>query len=429
MVEARDRIAHLYRRAGFGAGPEELDRGVARGYEATVEALVAIPDGDAGADAVAPPSFASESAGAVRDPAQQRAQRQQRQEELRSLQQWWLSRMVASTNPLREKLTLLWHGHFATSIDKVKRPQLMYGQNQLFRALGSGSFESLTGAVAEDAAMLIWLDSNTNKVGHPNENFARELMELFTLGLGNYTEDDVKEAARCFTGWGLSPTATLALRPAQHDDGMKTVLGATGRFGGQDVVHLLTHSPASSRWIPARLWSHLAYPVEPGDPVISELAPAYAADLDLRRLLRAIFLHPQFSSDRALTGLVKQPVEYVVGALRALGLGVDARTPVVLQELGQVPFAPPSVGGWPQNSYWLSTAASLARLRLATALAGRADLHALAALPAEGRPDAVARTLSVARWSGPTAAALGRVAGDPPALLALALTAPEYVVN
>src|SRR5438445_11871397 len=231
-MDERDRIAHLYRRAGFGASSRELDEAVGRGYEATVERLVALAGTDAGADSIPAPTFASEAAGATRDLAARQAVQQRRQEELRQLQQWWMSRLVASTNPLREKLTLLWHGHFATSVEKVKRPEFMYGQNHLFRTQGAGSFERLSQSVAKDPAMLIWLDSNTNKVGHPNENFARELMELFTLGLGNYTEDDVKEAARCFTGWALSPNGAFVSRPQQHDDGVKTVRGATGRFGG-----------------------------------------------------------------------------------------------------------------------------------------------------------------------------------------------------
>ena len=155
------------------------------------------------------------------------------------------------------------------------------------------------------------------------------------------------------------------------------------------------HSPASSRWIVSRLWSHLAYPVDPTDPVVGDLAPAYAADLDVRPLLRAIFLHRQFSSEQARTGLVKQPVEYVVGALRALRVAADTKTLDVLHQLGQVPFAPPSVGGWPQNGYWLSTAASLARLRFANALANAADLQELSALPGSQRPDRLARLLSI----------------------------------
>ncbi|HMC43640.1 MAG TPA: DUF1800 family protein [Acidimicrobiales bacterium] len=189
------------------------------------------------------------------------------------------------------------------------------------------------------------------------------------------------------------------------------------------------HSPASSRWIVSRLWSHLAYPVDPTDPVVGDLAPAYAADLDVRPLLRAIFLHRQFSSEQARTGLVKQPVEYVVGALRALRVAADTKTLDVLQQLGQVPFAPPSVGGWPQNGYWLSTAASLARLRFANALANAADLQELSALPGSQRPDRLARLLSIVRWSAPTDAVLRRVSGDPRTLVALALTSPDYVVN
>ncbi|HEX6477043.1 MAG TPA: DUF1800 family protein, partial [Acidimicrobiales bacterium] len=216
----------------------------------------------------------------------------------------------------------------------------------------------------------------------------------------------------------------------QHDDGVKTVLGRTGDLAGEDVIDLVTHSPIGARYVAAKLWSHLAYPVKPSDPVVTDITVSYAADLDLTALLRAIFLHPQFTSGTATTGLVKQPIEYVVGSLRALRLPVDQPlVPALLQEMGQVPFAPPSVGGWPQNNYWLSTAATLARLRFANLVAARADLSAIADEVPNQRVDAAAHLLSVDTWSPTTAAALTRVADNPSALTSLALVSPESVSN
>jgi uncharacterized protein (DUF1800 family) len=423
--DTRARIAHLYRRAGFGARPDELDAAAARGYEATVVRLL---EPHPGPDPVAPPALV------VTDPSVLAgAQRPETQRQLRSdtetLILWWLDRM-ALANPLPEKLALLWHGHFATAIQKVRLAAFMHRQNQIFRSLGAGSFEALTQAVAKDPAMLIWLDSNTNKKGHPNENFARELLELFTLGIGNYSEDDVKEAARCFTGWTLDrASGAFAFHAPQHDDGSKTVLGQSGTFGGEDVITRITRAPASAAFVVAKVWSHLAYPVTPSDPVVPGLVRAYAADLDIGKLVRAVFLHPQFVSAQARTGLVKQPIEFVVGALRATGLKPSAHADVIplLTAMGQTPFEPPSVGGWPQNGYWLSTAAALARLRFAAAVASRADVTALGAMAPSTRPDAVARLLSV-EWTPATRAALAKT-DDARTLLTLALVAPEYVLN
>ena len=431
MNGSRARLAHLYRRAGFGGRPDELDAAVAAGYGATVDRLLDRSRPDPAAAAITPPALTATYAPLSTDPSTAKTQARSLADEGRALGLWWLQRMAAASSPLPEKLALLWHGHFATSLQKVRFAKLMYDQNEIFRTMGAGSFASLTQAVAKDPAMLIWLDAATDKKSHPNENFARELMELFTLGIGNYTEEDVREAARCFTGWVFDrQTGSFVLQIRQHDHGLKTVLGRTSNLAGEDVIDLVTHSPVGARYIAAKLWSHLAYPVKPSDPLVTDIATGYTADLDLTALLRAIFLHPQFTSDTAATGLVKQPIEYVVGSLRALRLPADQ--PVVLtllEEMGQVPFAPPSVGGWPQNAYWLSTAATLARLRFANLVAGRADLSAIADEARSQRADAAAHLLSVDTWSATTATALARVADNPWALTSLALVSPEYATN
>jgi uncharacterized protein (DUF1800 family) len=431
-----DLIGHLYRRAGFGARSHDLSAATATGYAATVGRLIAsLGAPDPGADAIAAPTLS-----APMTPRERRALgpagRRQLREEFLALTAWWLARMMAASNPLTEKLTFLLHGHFPTAISKVKDPAYMYRQNQLFRTAGRGDFGALTQAVAMDPAMLIWLDANSNKASNPNENFARELMERFTMGVGTYTEDDVRAASYCFTGWRVDPrTGGFDIALAQHSPAPQTFLGTPGVNSGQQVIDLVTQSAASSRFVPSRLWSALAYPVRPSDPVVDDLAPGYAADRNVANLLQAIFTHPRFVQSASLHGLVKQPTEYVVGALRALGVppaAIVARPTALVrtfQSLGQVLFDPPSVGGWPQNAYWLSTAAALARWQFAQALALQADISTVTDAAPTDRVDAAAALLTVPRWSPTTSTALRRAANDPPTLVTLALVSPEYVSN
>jgi uncharacterized protein (DUF1800 family) len=437
-------ISHLLRRAGFGATAAEAAQASGQGYGATVAQLTTALGGpDPGADSVPAPvlgdpaTYERQAAQARKsgDGSGLRALDQQLAVERRQLVDWWLARMVATTNPLAEKLTLLLHGHFPTGISKVRLPAFMYRQNQLFRTLGPGTFDALTQSVATDPAMLIWLDAASDKAADPNENFARELMERFTMGIGTYHEADVRAAAYCFTGWRLDrATALFTFDPGTHSQVVQHVLG-TPVTTGQQVIDLVTHSPASARYVPAALWSHLAYPVAPSDPVVSDLSPAYAGDLSVAGLLRAIFEHPAFTSPTALDGLVKQPAEYVVGALRALGIAPERvlagrlSLQKALADMGQVLFDPPSVGGWSQNTYWLSTAAALARWDLAHRLVADADLSPVADAAPSSRVDAAAALLSVPRWSATTAAVLGRASGDPAMLTRLALVSPEYVNN
>jgi uncharacterized protein (DUF1800 family) len=429
---ARSALAHLYRRAGFGARPEQLDAAERAGYAATVARLLDFGAADPAAAAVTPPqlSLVSQQGGKDASPrAREQARRQAREQGTR-LTLWWLRRMAAADNPLREKLTLFWHGHFATSIQKVRQPRLMYQQNELFRTAGAGPFEALTLAVARDAAMLIWLDGNANRRQSPNENFARELMELFTLGIDNYGEADVKALARCFTGLRVQrQTGTVRFVARLHDPGPKTLLGRTAAFDVAGAVKLLTGHRATARHLAARMWSFFARPVDPAEAVVARLAGAFERERTGAALLRAVLAEPAFTAAEARTGLVKSPIEYVVGASRALRLQPEARHVSLLRRLGQVPFAPPSVGGWPANEAWLTTASSLARYQFARDVARRADLSAIADEPPGQRPDAVAHLLGVDGWSRTTRAALAQVAGDPGGLVTIALVAPEYVMN
>jgi uncharacterized protein (DUF1800 family) len=432
-------LAQLYRRLAFGATASELEGALRAGYAATVAQLIGgLSEPDAGADAVPTPSFMTppDDLAAIRsDPVARRQLQQQLAAEHVELMGWWIARMVASTNPAKEKLTLFLHAHFPTGISKVRYALYMYGQNQIFRTQGAGDFAALTQAVSTDPAMLVWLDAASDEASDPNENFARELMERFTMGIGTYTQADVRAAAYCFTGWRFSRrTGQFVISPLEHSDTPQNFLGQTGINAGSQVIDLVTHSAASSRFIPSSFWSLLAAPTTPSSQVVSDLAPVYAADRNIANLFQAIVTHPDFLSTTTGDGLIKQPVEYVVGTLRALGVTASAATTsvrplvTVLAEMGQVPFDPPSVGGWGQNTYWLSTAAALVRWKFADKVAREGDISLVADSAPPARLEATGELLSVPSWS-PTTASVLRRAPDPATMVALALVAPEYVSN
>lgn len=459
--EERRDVAHLLRRAGFGARAATIDALAASGYDAAVDAVCAslgTSVADGGVDGVSPPVFDTAGYLAARDgtPAERKAANAQARAERRALVLWSIQRMAATDDPLRDKLAFLWHDHFATSIEKVKVAELMYGQYRTLLELGGGRFDTLVHAIARDPAMLIWLDGRESSAKAPNENFARELLELFTLGhqaagpstdgahdghdghdgggehasAPPYTEADVAETARALTGWTIDPGgAGGVLRPARFDSGSKTVLGTTGMLGLDEIVSITTSDPACAPHVVARLWSRLARPAGPRDEVVVELAERYANGLDTAALLRAIFLHPEFRSDDTRSGLVKTPVEYVVGIHRSLDLVPTAASLVVLDGLGQTPFAPPDVAGWTAGEGWLSTASALMRLQFATAIDPGAALDPIVAASPDDRPAAAAHLLGVEAWSAATTDALRAAADDPRALLTVALVAPEHVLN
>jgi uncharacterized protein (DUF1800 family) len=433
MPTGRAEISHLLRRTGFGAAPAEVDAAVARGYEAMVAALLA----GAADGAVAPPDLGAEPARPKDDPAARKRYAAELRERSATLTLWWLDRMVATRTPFAERLTLTWHGHWATSLQKVRSPALMLRQNETLRRLGRGDFRELARAMVRDPALLLWLDGQRNRRGRPNENLARELMELFTLGVGTYSERDVREAARALTGWRVDRVRGVAEPvPRWHDGGGKTVLGVTGDLDDRGLVDVLTARPESARFVATRLWTWYATPGGPPPAALDRLVAAYGPRRDVTALLRALVTDPAFRAPAARRALVATPVEYVVGTYRSLGLRVprdDRRAGRALlgalAALGQVPFRPPSVGGWPGGAAWLSTAATRARLGFARAVAAAADLDAVAGAAQRDRPDAAARLLGLDGWTARTRAALADAAADPPRLVTLALVSPEYVVR
>ena len=270
----RSAVAHLLRRTGFGGLPDEVDAATARGYDATVDDMLT-PTVDAAASAILRPTLVNTSVDAELETIEERKARQAtRRSQRLAIGTWWLERMTVAQRPIAEKMMLFWHAHFATSIEKVNEASFMFGQNETLRSLGLGRFEPLAQAVAKDPAMMIWLDANQNKKGSPNENFARELMELFTIGIGSYTDADVREAARAFTGWRIDKqSGAFSSQPRNFDAGAKTVLGQTGSFTGEQIVTILTKQPAAARFVTAKLWSRFAFPVLTDDVIVSELAP------------------------------------------------------------------------------------------------------------------------------------------------------------
>jgi uncharacterized protein (DUF1800 family) len=336
--------AHLLRRAGFGGTPAEIDATAALGAQGAVDSLLH-PAGPETDFADYPDSTA------LFDPKTRVA----------TAQMWWLDRMLRTRHPLVEKMTLFWHGHFATSIQKVP-PNLMVGQIDLLRGQALGHFHDLLLAVAKDPAMLVWLDNRANNKAHPNENFAREVMELFALGLGNYTEDDVKSAARAFTGWTLDKNQNFIFREALHDDGPKTFLGRTGNFGGEDAIAIVVSQPIHQRFICRKLLEFFAYS-DPEPELVEALAQTYAlSGYDIARTVGTILRSNVFFSPRAYRALPKSPIEFVVGTLRFMQVGkVPNDTLSWLRRMGQIPLAPPSVKGWDGGPTWINTATLLAR--------------------------------------------------------------------
>jgi uncharacterized protein (DUF1800 family) len=290
--------------------------------------------------------------------------------------------MVHTNRPLQEKMTLFWHGHLTSALRKVKDPNLLQAQNQMFRANALGSFGDILKAISRDGAMIRWLDLQTNRAGAPNENYGRELLELFTLGVGNYTEDDVDEVARAFTGWSSTPDGQFVFRRMQHDFGSKTILGQTGPFDGDDVSAMLAAHPTTARFIASKLFRFFAYP-NPEPEVIDRLAGIYlASNGSIRALVEAILRSPEFSSERAYRALIKSPTELIVGALRALGAEtVPPQAVQAMRLLGQELFDPPNVAGWFGNRSWINAATLLGRFNVLGGLANGLGTPAIGGQP------------------------------------------------
>jgi uncharacterized protein (DUF1800 family) len=411
-----------------------MERAVAAGFNATLTALTTpSPTPDPGVAATPAPSFGpTQRLGKNADRSLVMAGRAEQAEDAARLGVWWLDRMAAVRDSYPERMTWFWHGHFATSVRKVKFARLMYLQNDTQRQLGRGDFRRLAQAMIVDPAMLVWLDGGGNRVGKPNENLAREFMELFTLGVGNYTEEDVRQAARVLTGWRVDyRTDTASLAAQAHDPGPETVLGASNGYDAAGLVDLLLRQPTSPQFVASRVWTRFVSDIPPDRATLDRLVAAYGPGHDITALLTEAVRSPAFRDPTSV--LVTEPVLWLVGALRALRLPASALPArplrAALTGLGQVPFTPPNVGGWPAGAPWLTTAAALARLRVARVLTAAADLTPVSAVAPSGRVDAVAALLGLPTFTDRTAAALRPLVRQPADLVAVALASPEYTVS
>jgi len=354
------RVAHLHRRAGFAAPWPVLERDLREGPSASVDRLLT------GAKTSVDGSPAAEFESTLELMASQLSPASA----LNQLQAIWLYRMIFTPHPLRERLTYFWHNHFATSIAKVRNAVLMQRQNNLLRTHALSDFRTLLTAIGKDPAMLIWLDSTINKKAKPNENYAREVMELFTLGRGHYSEKDVQEAARAFTGWFVVQDQFKEVS-RQHDDGPKNVLGRTGNWTGDDIPGILIDQPACAEWICRKLFRHFVSETQaPSEALIAPLAKAfrdssYRVEVPVAMILRSNLFHDPSVRRRR----VKSPIEFAVGTVRALEILNPTVQAVALAEscgqMGQNLYSPPSVAGWNDGPSWINSTTLLARANLA----------------------------------------------------------------
>jgi uncharacterized protein (DUF1800 family) len=396
LAQAKDEwtvaeAGHLMRRAGFGGSPEEIQRVHQLGRAAAVEAYLNPTEP---LDAFPMPAWADPKTAfvAMRESfAKQREARmtaekdksegaqkkfrmeqQERQRESRRQgfegQSWWFGRLMHSQAPLREKMVLFWHDHFATSMQKVKQPALLLKQNQMFREYAFGDFKALTHAVLKDPAMMLYLDTQASVKGKPNENFAREVMELFTLGEGNYSENDIKEAARAFTGYRFDRREGKVVHMRfQWDGDEKTVFGKTGEFDGDQIIELLFEQEAAAEYLPSKLWKYFVQDDAP-DEITEQLARTFlASGFKVEAVLREIFLSQAFYDNSVVRNQIKSPIQFLIQMSRELELDelATGHVTVAQVQLGQVLFAPPNVAGWDWGKAWINTNTLLSRYNIA----------------------------------------------------------------
>ncbi|TWT35359.1 hypothetical protein KOR34_02500 [Posidoniimonas corsicana] len=423
------RVVHLHRRAAFAAPWGVLQRDLATGPQGAVDLLF---EGGESTDFESMAETIGNAAMASGSPARLKA--------------WWVYRMLMSPDPLGERLTLVWHNHFATSNRKVQDLTLMREQNDLLRSHARAPFGQLLASVVKHPAMLVWLDADSNRKGHPNENLARELLELFTLGVGNYTEQDVKAAARALTGWTVAG-GRFAFREARHDAGEIDLLGDRGPLSGDELLERLLNHPATAKRLARRLCQAFLGENVGSQAAVEELADGLAArNLDVGWAVETILRSRLFFSDENMRSRVLGPSEYIVGAVRALELCAPPPSTLVLAEwasrMGQDLFYPPNVGGWSEGRAWLATRTVVARANFADSLTGgrawrparEPDIEDL--LRRNGQPDSLQEGvawLAKLLWGENANSVAARVAeaaksSDAPLsnALALLLASPEH---
>ena len=431
MNAQRLETSRLLQRFGFGPRPGEYAQALKDGVAATRAKVLTVPAVDAGAAKVAAPNItdlgqrpAPNTKEIVPFAIELRFQIQQ-------MTMWWLDRMAMSDHGLTERMTWFWHGHWATSVDKLNYAMPIYRQNNTLRANCLGNFKTMSRAMVNDGALQFWLDGQDSTLVAPNENLGRELMELFVLGVDRYTEDDVKGAARALTGYQVKRSnGDLTFNAKRHDSKPITILGTTQAFTGDSLSDFLVARDDNATFIAERLWYRFMSSTESMPTTFS--AKRALADRDIAAAVTAMANDPAMTDTK--NDLVKAPVEWFIAACRALELTPsNLKTPAqllnYLDKLGQVPFLPPNVGGWPAGGAWLSSATAQYRIAFAGWLIKQSELRALKEIPVGSRVVKSADWLGVAEWSPRTQSTLRASLGDPAQFALLALCSPEFIVS
>jgi uncharacterized protein (DUF1800 family) len=431
METDRLEIARLYHRFGFGPRPGEFKAALTNGLSATKSALLNVPAVDLAAAQIAEPNITNLGPRPDQKTSALIEFNIALRQQVRDLPIWWLDRMALSDHALTERMTWFWHGHWATAIGKLNFAYPMYLQNQTLRKYALGNFGEMAAAMLNDGALQFWLDGGDNTVKAPNENLARELMELFVLGVNRYTETDVRELARALTGYQIERSSgKVTFNTKRYDPNVKTILGTSTNFNGASATAHLVAQKDNAKFISERFWFRfISSQIEL--PIDIYLEKSFESR-DISKLLTAladsqILSNPNYS-------IVKAPVEWFVGVARYLKLTPSAlKTPAqllaYLDKLAQVPFSPPNVGGWPTDESWLSSASAQYRIQFAAWLIKQADLSALTAVAPNKRIAWLQDELGVLPFSNRTRLALDGVKGTPAQLLQLAICSPEYVVS
>jgi uncharacterized protein (DUF1800 family) len=425
--------ARLLRRAGFGATGPQIDGVASQDWSVYLDTVLGLDaDRDPGALATPRPTPVTPATpGTGVRATELDAFTTELAQQMHELTAWWVRRMVAVQEPIHEKLTLLWHNHFATSAQKVPVAEWMGLQNQKLRTLKLGDFRTLAVTMLSDAAMLYWLDGISNSAQKNNENLSREFMELFTLGHGNgYTEVDVREGARALTGWVIGHGGQTAMDFGQHDSNVKTILGTTGNFDHTEFCDVVLSQSQSAPFVAGKFWQQLASDEAPSPAALGRLVAAYGPRRDLKALTKAILLDPEFTARPGT--MVNTPIEWMVGVIRALRVNIDGAELldailVALTVMRQRPFYPPDVNGWPHGHAWLSTTSTAARVWAAEKFSSLGDLSTIEDAARGDRIDATGYLIGIGDWTDRSVAGLKDLVDDPKRLVAAAVNTPEYV--
>ena len=429
-VAERRRIARLVHRFGFGPKPGEFEKLISGGFDSAANLYLKSPISDSFSDNQPAPRVSDQGKRPAANSPDVVAYATEKRAQITSLTMWWLDRMVLSEHSLRERMTWFWHGHWATSLSKVDDALPMYLQNQTLRKFALENFADMSRAMVNDGALIYWLDGQSNTIKAPNENLSRELMELFTLGVNRYSESDVKETAKALTGYRVDKSSgKVTYLPAQHFSGAITFLGTTGSFDASSLSDYLVRRDDCAQFITERIWYRFMSSM---NPLSDATLKSKFQDRNIATLVQAIGNHAAL--DNPSNSMVKSPVDWFVSVCRALSITPSqfSNSAVIrnnLNLLGQLPFYPPNVGGWPADQAWLSTSAAQYRISFATALIKEGNLSPISNLPQRNRLNGLLDWLGIPEWSSRTSLALRGALNDPARLTLLAICSPEYVVS